>query len=296
MRVTSSMMLRSTLRDLSQGLSRLQETQTKLASGKQITRPSADPGGTTSAMGMRQDLRRADQRLRSLNDAQGWLETADVTLTSSLDALGRAKEIAVRAGNTGALGDPVARQALATEIRSIRSEMLALANTNYGNRTIFNGTTTGAAYDANGVYLGNSSSIIRDVAPSTSIAVNLTGPQVFGTAGGPVGDVFETLDRMAAAISAGDSVAMATEHTNLDGFRNTVGAATVEIGTRAARLAEAKIRAEDNKLLLTTQLSEVEDVDVVEALITAKAQESSYQASLQVAAKILPPSLLDYLR
>lgn len=296
MRVTSSMMLRSTLRDLSQGLSRLQETQTKLASGKQITRPSADPGGTTSAMGMRQDLRRADQRLRSLNDAQGWLETADVTLTSSLDALGRAKEIAVRAGNTGALGDPVARQALATEIRSIRSEMLALANTNYGNRAIFNGTTTGAAYDANGAYLGNSSSIIRDVAPSTSIAVNLTGPQVFGTAGGPVGDVFETLDRMAAAITAGDAAAMATEHTNLDGFRNTVGAATVEIGTRAARLAEAKIRAEDNKLLLTTQLSEVEDVDVVEALITAKAQESSYQASLQVAAKILPPSLLDYLR
>ena len=59
---------------------------------------------------------------------------------------------------------------------------------------------------------------------------------------------------------------------------------------------EAKIRAEDSKLLLTTQLSEVEDVDVVEALITAKAQENSYQASLQVAAKILPPSLLDYLR
>ncbi len=296
MRVTSSMMLRSTLRDLSQGLSRLQETQTKLASGKQITRPSADPGGTSSAMGMRQDLRRADQRLRSLNDAQGWLETADATLTSSLDSLGRAKEIAVRAGNTGALADPVARQALAAEIRSIRSEMLALANTNYGNRSIFNGTASGAAYDTNGVYLGNSSSIVRDVAPSTSIAVNLTGPQVFGTAGGPVGDVFETLDRMATAIANGDSAAMATEHTNLDGFRNTVGAATVEIGTRAARLAEAKIRAEDSKLLLTTQLSEVEDVDVVEALITAKAQENSYQASLQVAAKILPPSLLDYLR
>ena len=296
MRVTSSMMLRSTLRDLSQGLSRLQETQTKLATGKQITRPSADPGGTSSAMGMRQDLRRADQRLRSLNDAQGWLETADVTLTSSLDALGRAKEIAVRASNTGALGDPVARQALATEVRSIRSEMLALANTNYGNRSIFNGTASGAAYDTNGVYLGNSSSIIRDVAPSTSIAVNLTGTQVFGTAGGPVGNVFETLDRLATAISNGDSAAMATEHTNLDGFRSTVGAATVEIGTRSTRLAEAKMRAEDSKLLLSTQLSEVEDVDVVDALIKAKAQENSYQASLQVAARILPPSLLDYLR
>ncbi len=296
MRVTSSMMLRSTLRDLSQGLSRLQETQTKLATGKQITRPSADPGGTSSAMGMRQDLRRAEQRSRSLNDAQGWLETADVALTSALDSLGRAKEITVRATNTGALGDPVARQALATEVRSLRSEMLALANSTYGSRSIFNGTADGAAYDATGVYQGNDASIVRDVAPSTSIAVNLTGPQVFGTAGGAVGDVFETLDRLANAIAAGDVTAMATEHTNLDSFRTGVGAATVEIGTRSARLADAKTRSEDSRLLMTTQLSEVEDVDIVDALITAKAQESSYQASLQVAAKILPPSLLDYLR
>jgi flagellar hook-associated protein 3 FlgL len=247
-------------------------------------------------MGMRQDLRRADSRLRSLNDAQGWLETADMTLTSALDSLGRAKAVAVQGSNTGALGDPVARKALAVEIRSIRSEMLALANTTYGNRSIFNGTADGAAYDTGGAYLGNSAEIIRDVAPSTSIAVNLTGPEVFGTAGGAVGDVFETLGRLADAIEAGDSAAMATEHTNLDGFRSGVGAATVEIGTRSARLAEAKTRAEDQKLLLTTQLSEVEDVDIVEALITAKAQESQYQASLQAAAKILPPSLLDYLR
>jgi flagellar hook-associated protein 3 FlgL len=289
-------MVRSTLRDLSQGLSRLQETQTKLSTGKELTRPSVDPGATSSAMGMRQDLRRADQRLRSLNDAQGWLETADTTLTSALGSLGRAKQIAVQGANTGSLTDPVARKALAAELRSIRSEMLALANTTYGSRSIFNGTADGASYDASGVYQGNDASIIRDVAPSTSVAVNLTGPAVFGTAGGAVGDVFEVLGRLADAVEAGDAAAVAVEHTNLDSLTSVVSAATVEIGTRSARLTEAKSRAEDNKLLLISQLSEVEDVDIVDALITAKAQENSYQASLQVAAKILPPSLLDYLR
>lgn len=296
MRVTSSMMVRSTLRDLSQGLSRLQETQTKLSTGKELTRPSADPGGTSAAMGLRQDMRRAEQRLRSLNDAQGWLETADSTLTSSLSALGRAKEITVRASSTGGISDPAARTAMATELRSLRAELLALANTTYGERSIFNGTAAGGAYDAAGAYLGNSASIIRDVAPSTQIAVNLTGPEVFGTGGGPVGNVFEVLDRLATAVQNGDDAAIATEHTNLDSLTRTVSAATVEIGTRSARLTEAKARAEDNKLVLIQQLSEVEDVDIVEALIKAKAQESSYQATLQVAAKILPPSLLDYLR
>ena len=296
MRVTNSMMVRSTLRDLSQSLSRLQETQTKLSTGKEITRPSVNPGATATAMSMRQDLRRAEQRLRSLNDADGWLSTADSALTSSLQSMNRAKEIAVRAANSGGITDPVARQALAAEIRSIRSEMLATANTSYGSRSVFNGTAAGAAYDTNGVYLGNGASIIRDVAPSTSIAVNLTGPQVFGTAGGPVGDVFEVLDRMATAIIAGDQAALVTEHTNLDAARNVIGAATVEIGTRGARLLEVKARAESDKLLLTTQLSQVEDTDIVDTLIRVKSQEASYQATLQVAAKILPMSLLDYLR
>jgi flagellar hook-associated protein 3 FlgL len=296
MRVTSSMMLRSTLRDLSQGLSRLQEQQTKLSTGKEITRPSANPTATSSAMSMRQDLGRAEQRLRSLNDAQGWLQTAGSTLTASLTTLGRARETAVLAANTGVMSDPAARNALATEMRSIRSELLALANTTYGDRAIFNGTATGGAYDPSGAYSGNSASIIRDVAPSTSIEVNLTGPEIFGTAGGPVGDMFEVLDRLATAISNGDNAAMATELTNLDAATARVGAATVEVGTRSARLEEAKNRAEDNQLLLRTKLSEVEDVDIVETLVRVKAAESSYQATLQAAAKILPPSLLDYLR
>jgi flagellar hook-associated protein 3 FlgL len=290
------MMLRSTLRDLSQGLSRLQQTQEQIASNRALTRPSTNPGATANAMGMRQEIRRSEQRLRSLDDAQGWLSTADGVLTSSLEALGRAKSIAVRAANTGAIGDPAARQAMAAEISSIRSELLANANATYGNRSLFNGTAAGAAYAANGTYLGNSASIVRDVAPSTTVAINLTGPEIFGTAGGPVGDVFEVLDRLAAAITAGDGAAIATEHVNVDGATARLSMATVEIGSRSARLEDAKVRAEDGVSLLKSQLAQVEDVDIVDALIRVKAQESSYQAALQVSASIMPMSLLDFLR
>ncbi|MCU1361110.1 MAG: hypothetical protein JWN99_2399 [Ilumatobacteraceae bacterium] len=296
MRVTSSMMMRSTLRDLSDGLSRLQATQTQLSTNKALTRASTNPGATTSAMGMRQNLRRADQQSRSLDDANGWLTTADSALTSSLDAMSRAKEIAVRAANTGAITDPVARQALAAEVSSIRSELLAYANSKYGDRSVFNGTANGDAYSATGTYQGNNTAILRDVAPSTTIAVNMTGTQVFGTAGGPVGDVFQVLDRLSAAITSGDNSAIATEHTNLDTVTAQMSAATVELGTRAARLEDTKSRAEDSQALLKNQLSQVEDVDIVDALIKVKAQENSYQAALQVAANIIPVTLLDYLR
>jgi flagellar hook-associated protein 3 FlgL len=290
------MMVTSTLRDLSNGLRSLQHTQTQLSTGRQLVRASDDPSAAAIAMGLRQQLNRSNQRSRSLNDAQGWLETADATLTQGLQSMSAAKEIAVRAANTGALADPNARQAMAAQLKSIRDDLLALANTKYNGRSLFNGTANGTTYSAAGVYQGNSAAVIRDVAPQTNLQVNITGPQIFGASGGPVGNVFDVLDRLAAAVAVGDTAAIATEHTNLDGATQVLGAATVDIGSRAARISDIKSRADDESLRLTNQLSEIEDVDVVKATVTSKTQETAYQAALQVTAKILPPSLLDYLR
>lgn len=296
MRVTNSMMMRSTLRDLSYGLRAMQHTQARLSSGRQLIRASDDPTAAAVAMDLRVQVNRGQQRDRSLLDAQGWLDTADATLSNSLDRLVRAKEITVRASSTGGLSDPMARQGMATEIDAIREDLMALANTRYGDRSLFNGTATGAAYDAAGVYQGNDASVIRDVAPQTNLKVNITGPEIFGTAGGSVGTMFDVLDRLSAAIRSGDEAAIATEHTNLMAATERMSSATVDVGSRAARVLDLKDRADDESLRLISQLSEVEDVDVVEALVKSKAQETAYQAALQVTAKILPPSLLDYLR
>ncbi len=296
MRVTSSMMVTSTLRDLGYSLRNLQKTQTRLSTGKQLTRASDDPTAAANALTLRSQQARSTQRERSLIDAQGWLDTADASLSTGLDRLVRAKEIVVRASSSGGLSDPSARNGMATEIRAIRDDLLALANTKYGSRSLFNGTASGDAYSASGLYQGNSATVVRDVAPSTSLQVNITGPQIFGTEGGPVGNMFQILERLATAIDAGDGAAIATEHLNLSAASDRMGAATVDVGTRAARVLDIRSRAQDEKLRLTTQLSEIEDVDVVDALVRSKAQETAYQAALQVTAKILPPSLLDYLR
>ena len=126
--------------------------------------------------------------------------------------------------------------------------------------------------------------------------MNVSGQQAFGTAGGAVGDMFQVLDRLATAIEAGDSAAIAAEHANLDGAVSTMSAATVVIGSRGAAIEQMKARGLDDLLALKSRLNDVEGVDVVEGLIMAKTQENAYNAALQVAAKIIPQSLLDYLR
>ena len=296
MRVTNSMVVRSTLRDLDHSLSRLQATQGRISSGRELTKASDDPAKAADAMGLRNDLRRSEQRMRTLDDSLAFLRSSDAALTSTLDVLERAKTIAVRGASTGALSDVNARQAMATELRSIREDLIALGNTKHGDRAIFSGNTTGPAYSSAGVYIGDTGLVNRQVAPSTTVTINVLGTDVFGAQAGPTGDLFAVIDRLATAVENGDASAIATEHANLDAATTRVGASAVEIGARVVRLESLQSRAEDDQLRLKSSLSQAEDVDLVKALVEAKSQETSYQAALQVAGKILPMTLLDFLR
>lgn len=296
MRVTNSMMLRSTLRDLNTSLGRLQESQQRSTSGKANLRMSDNPAATNAAMSTRQDLRRNEQMSRELDDAKSWLDTADTALTSGLTALNRAKDVAIAAANSGGASQASTRDAYAAQIRSIRAELLSVANTKVGDRSIFAGNAAGDAFSASGAYAGDNGAVTRDVAPSMSMTVNVTGPAAFGVGGTAAGNVFDVLDRLATAIQNGDGSAISVEQTRLKDATDTMSSATAIIGVQGERIEEIATRAADDKLRLQTQLSNVEDVDIVQALIESKEQETRYQASLQVAAKIIPPSLMDFLR
>lgn len=295
MRVTNSMMLSSTLDDLNRSLSRLQRDQVTLSTGRVIRRPSDDPAGASSAMTMRAQLRRLEQHQRAITDTHGWLGTTDTVIVSGLDLMNRVKAVAVQAGNDG-VANEVSRSTLAAEIGHLRQELLALANTEFLGRPLFSGTAGAPAYDAAGVYGGDDAAVIRDVGPNTTIRANLTGPEVFGDPTAPDGDTFAMLDRLQAAILAGDTAGVAAEHARLDGARATMSSAAAQIGVRGARLETIRERRDADEVMVREALAQVEDADIAEALISVKASENAYTAALQAAGRVLPPSLLDYLR
>lgn len=295
MRVTNSMMLRSTLGDLNRAQSRLQRDQTALASGRSLSRMSDDPAAASSAMTLRGELRRADQYQRAITDAQGWLGTADTAIVSGLDLMNRLKEVAVRAGNDG-VANPTTRRALAAEVGFLRDALLELANTQHLGRSIFNGTADGPAYDAGGGYLGNDAAVHRDVGQNAVIQINVTGPDVFGDPSAPGGDIFAVLARLQAAVGTGDTAGIAAEHELLDAARTTMSSAAAQVGVRGERLERVRNERDLEEVRLRGTLSQLEDVDIAEALISVKASENAYMAALTAAARVLPPSLVDYLR
>ena len=296
MRITGSMMIAGTLRDLNRAHERLGVTQTRMSTGRQLLSASDDPPTAVNVLTIRRTLARHDTYDRTVQNARGWLAATDLALTSSLETLGRAKELAVRAANSGGLADPAARTAIAAEMRAIRQELLSVANTRHEDRSVFGGTAPGDAYDATGVLLGNTDAVLRDVDPTTTVRIDVPGARAFGDPAAPDGDLFAVLERLAVAVGGGNSIAIATAHRQLDGAIERVASATVEVGARARQLETLEVRNGDERQRLSTLLSEAEDVDLAEVFVTLKAQENAYQAALQVAARVLPMSLVDFLR
>ena len=292
-RVTDSSIHTRVLANLQRNIAKSEKIQEQLSSGKQINRPSDSPTGTVSALQLRTESRANEQYLRNAQDGLGWLDTVESSLSSASTLLNRVRDLTVQGLNTGS-GNAQSREALAVEVDQIREQLLSHANTKYLDRPVFGGTTTGsAAYDATGAYVGDDGQTMRTVSAGTKVRVDTNGPQAFGT--GPTG-VFGVLTDLAAALRSGDDAALTAGLNNLDGASNVLRTAMSDVGARYNRINQAKESAQDRLLSVTAQLSDIEDIDLPKTIMEMQLQQTSYQAALAASAKVIQPSLIDFLR
>ncbi len=290
-RVTQHTMARRTTSNMQRTLSQLQEVQNQISSNKRITKASDDPVGTASALRLRSDVERSDQIDRNLGDAQAWLNTADDTLGAVVSQIHRVRDLAIQSQN-GSIAQ-TEREAIATELDKIREGLIGLANTQYSGRSIFAGTANTAAYDSSGNFLGTSNAVQRTVAPGVRVQINVTGDDVFGPGGN---DLFANITALATAVRAGVSNGTDAALVAVDARTTIVQARLAEIGARTRRVETMKERNDTGVISLKQELSAVEDLDLPKALIEAQLRQVAYQAALQTTAKVIQPSLVDFLR
>lgn len=292
-RVTQTTLQRVSLDNLQAGLSRLQRLQEQLSSGKQVNRPSDSPVATVSAMQYRTDIRRAEQHTRNAQDGLNWLATTDDALTGMLAITRRVRELVLRGTNASMGVDE--RQAIAAEVDTLRENALGLANTRYLDRPIFAGNSdVPAAYDAAGGYSGSGAAdrVERTVAPGVIARVNVTGPEVFGP---PGADLFADLEAIADHLRT-NPAQLGTDLAALDNRVLDMQNQLAKVGARYNQVETMRDRADDQLLTLRSGLSEVEDVDLTKTIVDLQLQQVAYQAALAATAKVVQPSLLDFLR
>lgn len=282
--------------NLQSNLDKMQRLQEQMSSGKSLNKPSDAPADAASALRYRSEIRRSEQHARNASDGLGWLGEADTALNAVVGITHRVKALALQGAN-GTSG-PIEREALAAEVDVLRANALGLANTTYLDRPIFGGTSASPlAYDAAGAFVGDAGQIKRSVANGTSVRVNLTGPEAFNVPGPPATDLFAVLADVAAALRSGDqSTLVSTDVVTLEKVTDKMQNALSTLGARTNQVETLRQRSEDGAMNLSSSLAEVESVDLPRTIVEMQMQEVAYKAAISTTARVLQPSLVDFLR
>ncbi len=192
MRITNGMMITNMTRNLGNNLSRLNNYQNQLSTGKKIQVPSDDPVVAARALKLRTDVSKVEQYQKNLGDAQSWLDSTDVTLGKIGDVLQKARELSEQAAN--GTNTPEETQKIALEMKQLRSQLVHLSNSTYAGRYIFSGYKTDQKLvnddesDPNfGKYMinvdSNKEKIFYEIGVGDSININVAGGDLFSNGG-----------------------------------------------------------------------------------------------------------------
>jgi flagellar hook-associated protein 3 FlgL len=302
-RITQKAMVNSSLTGLNNNLTDLVKVQNQLATGRVLNRPSDSPIDTNKSMQVRSDLARVTQQERNISDAGSRLDQTDSALQDLQDLLKRVKTLTVQGLNTGA-NDATSSAALATELTALRADMLGVANTTINGRPIFGGITSGAtAYGTDGVYVGlgqgegstQDHPVLRRISDNEVLRIDVTGPEVFGP---DAANLFGLVQGIADKLSTSpvDVEALSADLAAVDAAQDRISTAQATVGARSSRVAKAEELNTTRGLTLSAQLGSIEDVDIAKATMELSAQQLGYQAALAVTAKVLQPTLMDFLR
>jgi len=299
MRITGSMQNTQLLRNIRNNNTNIMDWQNKLSTGKKIGKPSDDPVGIGFQMRYTTELSRNEQYMENANTGLGWLSQTDSVLQQASSVMQRLNVLINQAAN-GAVPDEV-RQQIGLEVTQLKEQMIAIGNSTYDGRYLFNGQKTDikpyssdAANDPTdpGVYYLNVSSAV-------TVPVSITGEDVFGKAGQPpvAGDnVFQMFDNILANLNSNDTAALSANLNDIDAAISRNSQSLAEVGARMNRFELIKTRIDDEKLSLTTLKSQVADVDMPDAIVRLQLEMNVLQASLSTGARIMQMSLADYLR
>jgi len=311
------MMISQLMKNLNRNLKRMENHQYQLATGKKIVRPSQDPVGITRSLQARTELSKIEQYIKNVEDAKAWLVEAETALDEINSLIVRAYELTVDAANDSKT--PEDRQAIAKEIDQLMKQLLEAANSSYAGRSVFGGYNTAEKpfevreIDGQMFLLYNGEEIANLSDPDSQPDVNVVlekiefevgagvkmdiatpGPEVLGTGNDNLYAVFYGLFQ---ALNDGTNTDRISEYIGkLQDQQQHILSQLAEVGGKTNRLDLIKTRLEADELNYTSIKSHVEDVDHEKVIMEFMMAEIVYRSSLAVGARIIQPTLVDFLR
>lgn len=304
MRITNNVLNNSFLRNLSRNLKQMHKYQNQLSSGKEVSRPSDNPLLVAKIMSMDNNIAQNEQYNSNISDTLGWVKTQDTALADATKNLQRIKDLVIYGAN-GTLSE-IDRAAISQEMKTSIEGLEDIFNTNFDGRYVFAGQeTTTKPFSAGLIYAGDSNNVSREISQGVVVDLITAGSKLASAENAAPGneDLGTLLSKVINILdnfdTEGGTDALTGENgllSDMEKHIDNVVRVRTQIGAIHNRLEASGERNRSENLNLKELLSEREDIDIAEKYMESMVMSTVYQASLSIGAKILQPSLLDYLR
>ena len=313
------MMSATFMSDLQNNMQRVYEAQMQEATGKRIQRLSDDPIGIIQGLNARAQLYRLEQFQRNITDARRWMEASETSLREMSEIAQEAYVLAEEAA-TDTISPEVRATAIAPKVKVLIDQLASVCNSTTSDEYTFGGFNTSSnqpvTQDASGQWLYNNvplssldgAAIDADANANTlefqigyglNMPVTKTAPQALVyDRGAPPKDLLNRLQQFYDDLSSGTCTSTQVQGyiTDFQDAQTHVNAVVSEMGGRTNRVDMLTDRYGKDELMYSSLKSTIEDVDISEAIMNFAMAQSVYTASLQVGARVIQPTLLDYLR
>jgi len=327
MRITNGMINSNFLSGMNKSLERQDKLQTQLADGKAIHKPSDDPVRVARSLYFNTNLSNNEQYTQNVKDASSWMDTTDGVMSDIGSVMIKAQELVTSADGSKPAD---ALNAIGQELDGLVGSIVQMGNSQIGDRYLFAGqmdktmplerktitnTDTGETVDVV-IYKGDNNKISMPlqsglVDPDRD-SVNLTGIEVFGPAetintvdenGNPT--TVTTLSGLNDLLKVKDELLKTSPSTTwlsgtglkmVQDAHSTALRAQTELGARSSSYEMISNILANSNTSIQDDLSANEDLDIAKAIVDFKTAQNVYTSSLSVGAKIMPTSLVDFLK
>lgn len=306
MRITNNMLINNMVNYIGNNLTRMDKYQSQLATGKKIQVPSDDPVVAARALKLRTDVAEIEQYQRNLKDARSWMDITESALNDMTEIFQRAKELAV--SSDGGAESEEDLKATAKEIRQLRTQLINLGNSTYAGRYIFSGYKTDTPFlNDDGTFAIEVDNVVEnikyEIGTGDDININVPGGDLFNNGNsiaagdvGMAGKFIQDLTDLVNALESADTSAISGTVSELAQDMDTLLRVRADVGARVNRLELTANRMQNDNTNFTKLMSDNENVDMTDTIMNLKNEENVYRASLAGGARIIMPSLIDFLR
>ena len=270
----------------------------QLASGQRVATPADDAAAFAGNLRSLASSAAVDRYTKNADSAVTLAQQADSSLSSVVTSLTQAVSLGTQ-GASGSLSS-TNRNAIATQVQGLLASVLSQANSTTGGQALFAGTAgPAAAFTADptvpGGFTYNGTSAVNQTAigSNLSVATGVPGNQIFLN---PNGNVLGSLNSLVTALQTGSTTDIATATAAVSSAITNVSQQRVLLGNTVNQAQDQETYLSQETLSLSSQQAALTSINLSTAATNLTQAQTANSAILAVAAKILPVSLLDYLK